>query len=176
MDDAKIDKNAPTQDPRSNIMHVCLFMITAYLSGLQMAIDQSNDMTARMKNSVDSRRKQKKDCVRYPIKDIALVRGNVLASILGTTVEVMATSRKERLATKKYMSECRWQSPHTKRMIMVLPIRNVMYMSRNAEKKRNFYFFLILKSQKNDFSDSSLVSTIHIVPGLTWNNRKFFYN
>lgn len=45
--------------------------------------------------------------MRQPTKEMALVREKVLASISGTTVEVMATSRKERLATKKYMGECR---------------------------------------------------------------------
>lgn len=70
------------------------------------------------------------------MKEIALEGDKLVASIFSTTVEVMVTSRKERLATKKYMGECRQWSPHSRRMIMVLPISKVTYMSRKVHNRR----------------------------------------
>ena len=60
----------------------------------------------------------------------------MFTSILGTVLVARQKSTKERLAKKKYMGVCRWESELMASMINRFPTTVTTYMQRNRAKRR----------------------------------------
>jgi hypothetical protein len=60
----------------------------------------------------------------------------MLKSMLGTVVDIIHMSTKDRLKRKKYIGVCRWESDMVARMISRLPNTVVRYMDRNSPYMR----------------------------------------